>query len=366
MYNMDVPTKYAKKANVTNKNWDTDTAKTEAKGTRSSSRRPPPPLSTVLPVGKGKGKGKSSASQDHVSHASGDSDPENEPVVAGKIIPGRWENIDLPKDYMIHQIVLRPDERPPHDRVHHREEREEYEHKFWSGLLDELQLQQSLSELETLVKTCDDYVFDPLPRVLSDMRFDTDPICLLTVETLPKDVTEGTSWGPGNAYPIRTSPDGNCFFHAISRLVYGDGDRHAEMRVRCVVEGIRNGKRYTSEKYLNQHKTIEDRKKRTGGQRTMGGFIVRNTVSWLGQTKVNSLKPAKVDNYNTIFQAYEQETMRMCKSGQYAGIWQIHQMVHVLLRPIRVHYPDQTLSLETALVKEYRRVFQIDEELNMM
>ena len=171
--------------------------------------------------------------------------------------PGLF-HVDLPKNYSVHQTVLKG------KHVHDAEfaiywDEPESNVKHWEALLERLEKCIDLNELAELIKTDEDFDLDPLPHdhEFITTRLDTDPRCELSVKTLPKNVKQDTKWE--SAFPIRTSPDGNCFFHAISRLVYGNGGRHCEMRVRCCVEAVVNAYRYTSERYLNQHRTPEQK-----------------------------------------------------------------------------------------------------------
>jgi len=101
----------------------------------------------------------------------------------------------------------------------------------------------------------------------------------------------------------------------------------------------------------------------------MAGFIIRNTVGIINagtkdMVNLGEMDSSYLDEVTTIIQGYEAETVRMCNNGQWAGIWQVSQMVHVLQRPIRVHYPDQTPGMEKLFCKEYRRVFDLDNRLH--
>ena len=100
----------------------------------------------------------------------------------------------------------------------------------------------------------------------------------------------------------------------------------------------------------------------------MCGFIIRNSINFLAPETKDEVVVAEMDaeylDYpTTVIQAYGEETVRMCKSGQYAGIWQICQMVHVLQRAIKMHYPDQSPGMERTFCREYRRVYGLDNQL---
>ena len=49
---------------------------------------------------------------------------------------------------------------------------------------------------------------------------------------------------------ICINTDGNCFMRSISRLIYGNGDRHLKMRCCIVLDCVKNIKNYTSHDYL--------------------------------------------------------------------------------------------------------------------
>ena len=50
--------------------------------------------------------------------------------------------------------------------------------------------------------------------------------------------------------PVLTSGAGSCFYYSLSRLVYGDESHCKEMRVRVIVEGVRNMGLYLNHDYL--------------------------------------------------------------------------------------------------------------------
>ena len=51
-------------------------------------------------------------------------------------------------------------------------------------------------------------------------------------------------------FPVNTTGDGSCFYYALSHLVCGDESHCVEMRVRVIVEGVKNMNLYLNHEYL--------------------------------------------------------------------------------------------------------------------
>ena len=73
-----------------------------------------------------------------------------------------------------------------------------------------------------------------IPQVLyGHLIHEKTDMDLYSLEIMPHDA-------PANIYPRRTVGDGNCLFRSLSILLYGNEDRHLEMRVRTVVEMLQD------------------------------------------------------------------------------------------------------------------------------
>ena len=57
--------------------------------------------------------------------------------------------------------------------------------------------------------------------------------------------------GLKDMYLIQTYGDGNCFPHAISKLVFGEETSHYEIHARIIVAGIVNENKLTRESFLS-------------------------------------------------------------------------------------------------------------------
>ena len=56
--------------------------------------------------------------------------------------------------------------------------------------------------------------------------------------------------------PVETIGDGNCFFRAISRLVYGTGKQHFDVREQAVEE-VRSNPIYFQEYILHEYESVD-------------------------------------------------------------------------------------------------------------
>ena len=90
----------------------------------------------------------------------------------------------------------------------------------------------------------------PLPSFfVGDMSVTDDEKDTITMKYLQEIKDEPASKFKLH-HPMCINTDGNCFMRSISRLVYGKGDRHLEIRCRIVLDCMKNIKNYTSHDYL--------------------------------------------------------------------------------------------------------------------
>ena len=55
---------------------------------------------------------------------------------------------------------------------------------------------------------------------------------------------------PSGYLPVRNFGDGNCFAQAISQFIYGTEDHHLEVRIRIILEAVRNKQLYLDQNFL--------------------------------------------------------------------------------------------------------------------
>jgi len=123
-------------------------------------------------------------------------------------------------------------------------------------------------------------------------------------------------------FPIKATPDGNCFSNAVSRLLFGTQDFATEVRVRLIVEGVVHKALYLDNKYLesNLHNFTMP-----GGACTQ--LAVLSGAYGMGNTR---------DDVELI---YNREMLEFCKDGAYASMWQCHQLAGMTGLTIMSIYP---------------------------
>ncbi len=55
-----------------------------------------------------------------------------------------------------------------------------------------------------------------------------------------------------DAVPVQITSDGNYLPRSISILLYGNEDHHVEIRMRLLLEGVKNSKEYLDQKFLEK------------------------------------------------------------------------------------------------------------------
>ena len=142
-------------------------------------------------------------------------------------------------------------------------------------------------------------------------------------------------------FPIKAMGDGNCFCRAASRLMFGEESRHAEVRVRIIIEGIKNYLTYTSPKWLEEG--ISNYKFKTN--------VPTYIASLGGHYDVHSTH----QDTNLI---YNNELFRFRLKGSEAGMFQVHMLAGVMGKNI-MHiypiYPGQESGRENFL--QHRKVY---------
>ena len=78
-------------------------------------------------------------------------------------------------------------------------------------------------------------------------------------------------------YPIRTKPDGSCFAHACSRIVYGNQEHTNEMRVKLIYTLVEIKHNLVDEFYLRQglDRKVLDKLEKWGKQYSLAGALLR-------------------------------------------------------------------------------------------
>lgn len=286
-YNVHPETKNAKKVDVENRHWDPETDKpkggTKKKGTgnggkkaaekkdkdsapepvdkekdptagrrRSSRNQAPKPTETE--------KGKLKPKQQPVAPTSTEKDklsPEEKDAMNKDLDEGiRYLGSDhskvvkilVPKGYRTTQIVVPEKKRlKPSEKLILPYLITQFDGE-WPVYLGKMKSCRNWPELQNMCRE-----MPPMPKLPSalpfDTRLDTDCTDIIASQLYPDDWKDDEYPLGGDQevvmpFPIRTMPDGACFFNAASRLAYGDQGHSIEMRVRVIREAVVHEKRY--------------------------------------------------------------------------------------------------------------------------
>ena len=126
-------------------------------------------------------------------------------------------------------------------------------------------------------------------------------------------------------FPMYTHGDGNCFLYSLSRIIYGHEDHHVEMKVRLIVEAVRDMDHYLDHEYLCREYDFP-----YGREKHMGSIYCTYWTDYVQGMDVTGEK---------MVEFYKNEVMSLTKDFQECGIWQIHQATSVLGWPIHTIFP---------------------------
>ena len=124
----------------------------------------------------------------------------------------------------------------------------------------------------------------------------------ITLHFLPSD-------SPSGYLPVRNFGDGNCFAWAISQFIYGTEDHHLEVRIRIILEAVRN-----KQLYSDQHFLIK-------GLLHIPDQILATQYAEYSEHYREGLSNEEI---------YDNEVSGIIHSEAYTGIWQFHQITNVL------------------------------------
>ena len=154
-----------------------------------------------------------------------------------------------------------------------------------------------------------DYTYD-----LSKMRSDVLPrdgnVDNIAEAIYPAD-------GPENICPLKVYGDGNCFYRALSKAIFGHEGRHTELRVMTVLELVKNTRKYASQatydKMCSNPPSVQ--------------YVVETSVSDRSLVPGNFLK------------SIQNETLSSIKSGEYCSLIHFFAVANALNHPIYSIYP---------------------------
>ena len=125
--------------------------------------------------------------------------------------------------------------------------------------------------------------------------------------------------------PVQVLGDGNCLPRSGSMLVSGHENYYEELRVRIIVELVKNEDYYCNE--TNMRKGLNNE----APKHTTVAYAMYSDHYIPGELLPNS----------RIKKVFRDEVVGLCQPNPFMGIWQIHSLSSVLGSPIYSVYPDK-------------------------
>lgn len=168
----------------------------------------------------------------------------------------------------------------------------------------------------------------PLSPPFGDYPVDWDEIDHVAKSYIPSDTPE--KFRPNVYGPVKTRGDGNCFFRAISRLVYGVQSKHLEIRCRIVIDCVRNIQNYTNHEYLMR-----------------GASHIHKNCTHIGAYYCSYSGIQDVGDRDLsdrgILDVFKQNILRIRHEREYCDIWHLHSIANVLNRKIIMLFPEENV-----------------------
>ena len=191
--------------------------------------------------------------------------------------------------------------------------------QYWNNILSTMSRKKSFDDLKVYV---DEVVLPSIDRNFKGMtQLNSDMRDYLTKTILPNDIGVSND----DLFPVFTSGAGSCLYYALSRIVYGDESHCVEMRVRIVIEGVRNMQFYIDHNYLCRGYDFPH---------ALDIELPQVYVVYLNLSQSErELSREDVQKY------YEKEMVDMTKFSCESGLWQLHQAANVVGCRIQSVYP---------------------------
>ena len=181
---------------------------------------------------------------------------------------------------------------------------------------------KTFTELQNLVERIDLAPVECQEMGLKAEDLDVDAV---SVPLVPQEFT--------NLTPVAIYGDGNCLPRCASLFAFHTQTKHAEMRVRIVIELVKNEKHY-----LSADLDI-------GGTKNSATTFASFSEFFRGQ----KLSPRSIQNL------YRREVLTLIKDGTYMGAWQMASLATILGRVVNSVYPNY--AAETVR-KDLHRIFR--------
>ena len=172
---------------------------------------------------------------------------------------------------------------------------------------------------DQLHKLVTGWVLPPLPA-----RMHPDALRWDVQDEASEKHMPGGAMPSGRWLPVKTSADGNCLPHALSRLQFGHEGRHAEMRLRLTVELTQNWK-----SYLDNHKLAAGA---NGVEDDISAFYAQNSESFKEGMDIKAKHIVK--------HVYAKEVLHTRLTGINCGLWHLHAAANIMGRPVQSVFPN--------------------------
>ena len=190
-------------------------------------------------------------------------------------------------------------------------------HSLSRYILGQFQAVTTYEELESYVNSLP--TFPDLPPMSGNTHLQKYFRDMTAVSLLPEDCTIT------KPFPVYTRGDGSCFFNALSMAVYGDQTHAEEMRVRIVIEGVKNIDDYVDADYLGRGYDCPDHQ----ANKSLVVMYCDYSSNGADVTINEDLERA----------SYKSNLFDIRLSNNWCGIWQFHHAASVLKRPLHSIYP---------------------------
>ena len=172
-----------------------------------------------------------------------------------------------------------------------------------------------------------DHILDKGMRGLDERREvhfkeGSDVIDVNSKKIYPKDDPKGLT-------PVVTTGDGNCLTRALSRVYFGNEEHHEEVRVRLIIEAVKNKKQYLGSRDLNLGAEV------CYGHAHMAQVWTQFSPYFNPGTKITD---------DLMEGLYDLDVMEMCKANSELGIFQLAQAANVFSSRIRCVVPDKGIG----------------------
>ena len=252
-------------------------------------------------------------------------------IVIDKEKEGIWAEINMPKNYRYDQVIDKRTDVKADTLTSVYKPTVATSDREWREHLNMFIACSNWAEMKYIVEEAVP-VLDNIPDQLVDERINTDLNDVIAQHCCP--ILDVPYVDP---YCVRTKPDGNCLFHAISRLLYGvqSTDRATELRVRMLWEAVKHEDWYLDHDYLTAGINWVPRLAKETSQVCQ---IIRATGIYKDPGKYTDLTKEDQKHW------FRTEIYRHRFMSEHSGLFILHIMSNVLRRPILSMMPESAKS----------------------